>query len=592
MLSEAIDFVGFINRHHSFGATSGEMVEELREDSDILPLDISTKLEKSVKGFIESSHVRLIVLTGDAGQGKTHLCRRILMEYGLPRDEAKSAISDRCNGEHTLLITSTGKELRIIKDLSEFNYSDGFLRISKALACSQTVLLLCANEGRLRAVLSESNPIAEQPELMKVGKLMNDSFTLGVAANRNDPEIRIIDLNRQSVTQGENPFALETIKYFAASSAWEGCSECDSHNVCPIKRNRDSLVDDKQGEKMRGALLMLLTTVERCGFTVTKRQCLALVAWALTGNLTCKTVRNRLDKTIRDDPGKWSLQEIIFGSLDNEKEIDRLPLLESIRKLDPGKNADPYLDQQIMESIGDNECMANGFVRSHLELRRHGARLRDIYRRERRRNFFENFEPSKAGKMMGLVHFDAFNNLMLNSPPQSIIVEARNILAAGLEAAQGLRRHGAQNSGKFCIVDPAFSSGRSGVAVISDIIDLPLIKLVERSAFWKLSLQNSDVEIICSYVDWLPRELVLYRDSGDLKTAIVMDLPMFELLGRMATGLITPIAMREIQTKLEFSLWHWSQKQGDRINTLKLCVDGQLKTLQIYPNEPIQEVNA
>src|SRR5689334_9598710 len=52
---------------------------------------------------LDADHHGLVVLTGDAGHGKTHLCAKVLEQFGLRADEIGPTLLRRCDGAHDLV---------------------------------------------------------------------------------------------------------------------------------------------------------------------------------------------------------------------------------------------------------------------------------------------------------------------------------------------------------------------------------------------------------------------------------------------------------------------------------------------------------
>ena len=68
---------------------------------------------------LDAENHSLVILTGDAGHGKTHLCAKVLEHFGLPADNVAATLLTRCDGAHNLVELPSGRPLRMIKDLSE-----------------------------------------------------------------------------------------------------------------------------------------------------------------------------------------------------------------------------------------------------------------------------------------------------------------------------------------------------------------------------------------------------------------------------------------------------------------------------------------
>ncbi|MFU8805893.1 MAG: hypothetical protein ACNA8W_18920, partial [Bradymonadaceae bacterium] len=90
---------------------------------------------------------RLIVLTGDAGHGKTHLCGRLLADLkGIDEASAKEVLEEKARGEHDLAELPDGRALRMVKDLSEFEPEPAGRVLADALERTGTVTVVCANK--------------------------------------------------------------------------------------------------------------------------------------------------------------------------------------------------------------------------------------------------------------------------------------------------------------------------------------------------------------------------------------------------------------------------------------------------------------
>src|SRR3954454_22474550 len=52
---------------------------------------------------LDAERNNLLVLTGDAGHGKTHLCGKVLKHFGLAVDEVARTLRTQCDGRHDLV---------------------------------------------------------------------------------------------------------------------------------------------------------------------------------------------------------------------------------------------------------------------------------------------------------------------------------------------------------------------------------------------------------------------------------------------------------------------------------------------------------
>lgn len=115
--------------------------EYVEPNNDVL----NTGAFKYIVSVLERPGCQLVVLTGDAGHGKTHLCYQLLVELGMSRDEAQLAIRTRSDGSTDISQTKSGRSVRIVKDLSEFT-SDADALLTAAMTAGDRVTVVCANE--------------------------------------------------------------------------------------------------------------------------------------------------------------------------------------------------------------------------------------------------------------------------------------------------------------------------------------------------------------------------------------------------------------------------------------------------------------
>ena len=151
--------VARLNRYLPFSPSHDQIYEEYQQTENSLKLE-TRAIEYTLKMIDKGA--KMLVLTGDAGHGKTHICRRMLEDHlGYSQKEARLLLSTKCNGKAVIdhkdeLDTVRG--LRIFKDFSELPPAAAFQRLEELGAPSNEVTIICANEGRLRTVLESATP--------------------------------------------------------------------------------------------------------------------------------------------------------------------------------------------------------------------------------------------------------------------------------------------------------------------------------------------------------------------------------------------------------------------------------------------------
>jgi hypothetical protein len=151
---DAITFVDYLNRYCTTSAKHESAFDEYvggAPPPPAGPLRLDTKVEQFVIQRFRGEHPPSIILTGNAGDGKTYLCRRIISEFtGRDFDGWDDALDQQ--------VPRDGTTLHVVKDLSEVDEPQGSAylgKLVKALADSSScnVFLIAANEGRLRSLL-------------------------------------------------------------------------------------------------------------------------------------------------------------------------------------------------------------------------------------------------------------------------------------------------------------------------------------------------------------------------------------------------------------------------------------------------------
>ena len=109
-----------LHRFLPFSAAHDQIYEEYQTGEDNLDLE-TVAISYAVNAI--RSGARCVILTGDAGHGKTHMCRRLLEGelLGYSGDQARKYLQESCDGT-TVIPPENGSHfpaLRIHKDLSE-----------------------------------------------------------------------------------------------------------------------------------------------------------------------------------------------------------------------------------------------------------------------------------------------------------------------------------------------------------------------------------------------------------------------------------------------------------------------------------------
>ncbi len=543
-----------------FDPSHDQIYEEYQLASDSLNLE--TVAYKYVLEAAESG-ADTIVLTGDAGHGKTHLCRRIIESFlGYDEEEARNLINTACDGRQIIRAkdgSQVARNLRVFKDFSEFSTEIAAELVEDEIRY-ETVTIICANEGRLRAVLSSGRPGDYRHELLKQ---FEATFDDGKASR--DGRIHIVNLNHQSTAAGSagQSLADRALRDWTSGTRWRSCTDCDSREACPINRNRELLSEraEEAAGTRKAKLRLLFATLERIDFVITIRDILMAFAYLLTGGLKCEDIHRLRRRGKNGWQQVYAFYNLAFeapGTISKEQ-LRRLPLMQQLPKLDPGRRAIRELDERIVNQQGI-------FVRGQLDLqfpapatssgalidaadgideiigdpRNKKQRAEEaenvirVVRALRRRAYFDGIGNNNLDMVhLGFPYGADFLNIVdgrLDIPSRTLL---KRRVIAGLHHIQGLQFR--EQTPTLHLIDPAFGRSMSGTAILAARIRPANVDLKRLSEKWG----NSD-EIqhhLKRSVDWIDRHVVLrIVDQVGVPHDLLLDLMTFDCILRAAAG--------------------------------------------------------
>jgi hypothetical protein len=559
-----------LNRHLPFSTAHDQIYEEYQKDSDAL--DIKTKALNYLVSAVERG-AKLIVLTGDAGHGKTHLCRRLLEDYlGFSSSEARKLLLTACDGNVEISnpkIQDQKRPLRIHKDFSELDIGEAAIFLESIPLEDNAVTVICANEGRLRAVISS---IKDGAISSRIANVFKNSFKTGYCSI--DDTLHIINLNYQSIagTQDDAPKSILAV----ALKAWVGdakrwnssCDDCLAKPRCPIYRNRYLLSEqvDELGSRRTSRLEELFATVERLGCVITLREALMAIAYLVTGGLTCDDVRAKCTRSKLDG---WQHEYIFYNlaftkpsSIHHESLVNGIPVMGYLMKLDPGKRANRDVDDRLinqadvfthgqldlqfrisLDSTVKVVDAANGVdeVNSNPSSKKDRALEADVINRIvaslRRKAFFDDPMPNQGFlHRLGFEYGDIFSEILGADFTGKKVIQYKGQLLLGLHMIQGVRLSGKPNY--LYLVDPAFGKATDEAAIISRQIPSDQIELLPMRAAWKVE-SSVNTSALVSSVNWIDRHIIVrFRNSSDDYDDLILDLMAFECVFKASSGYV------------------------------------------------------
>jgi hypothetical protein len=543
---DALNALSIFGPHH--GGAYREHSAFVRE---VLGEDVPTKIGDFIRDWASSGEARAVVLTGNAGTGKTALAEAYCGAAGAELPDVDGLVD-------------LGRDRFVVKDLSgvpQEAVRNEAITLAAAIRDDKFdgQLLLCANEGMLRAAIGS----ADQEKLIV---LLDGGLENGAAV---EEKAVVVNMNRQRWTSREMWEKL--LDYLTRQELWERCDGCGGGR-CPLCTNSAALRKPEVREAARW-----LVQFASGGGVATLREILAIVSYAITGGLSCEEVQQRLeqhgDNAFSADDAYFNL---LLGAGLSSARAERSPLLQGLLEAGVGKTADLEVDSWLRDAgdapreIGDLASSDGDGVHSRvvtalgpmsfkglgeaISLSDDSATVdaclhdladgRNFLSLWRKRVFFEAsaFVGGRAGAFTRLSRFSYFDDLLdlaealragqEVAEERQRLVTGLNYLAAGFHSFAGhlvvpdSASLAARNPGSFRPPAPSLVHGEIPVERVT-------IRLEDGEEL-RAILDADDVRVILSVhqdngrsaeLILTPRLYQAIRDSADFRTPVGGDIP-------------------------------------------------------------------
>ena len=312
-----------------------------------------------------------VVLTGTAGDGKTHLCRRVWSQLGGTDEEWDS---DRVYYEINADIAGREITVNIVRDLTglpELGESGRFASKTDLLKCfsrtvfsegPSSVFLIAANDGQLVDAWAGLKDLNED-DIDKTGRLFED-LLFNDLRGREGSQLTLFNLSR---IPSAELFDL-SLDAFLTHEGWDHCRhEADADNElfgvkCPIRRNLELL----QQDQIRLRLRALLELCDHNEVHLSIRRILLLLSNAVLGfagnEAEGKQVGGRLMKAVdvpriiaSNQVAKASIYNNIFGGNLTRYRRNSLDIFDYLNRFRIGQETSNRIDNLLIYGHSDSE---------------------------------------------------------------------------------------------------------------------------------------------------------------------------------------------------------------------------------------------
>ena len=292
--------------------------------------DVPTRLMQWLSKWADSPEVGLVILTGNAGTGKTaateHFCRA--RGHPLPDTDEMTEVAGAL----------------VVKDASGIgSRHDRGAMFTRALAERRNrKILLCVNEGVMRDAAED---LASTAPAIRVGL----DTALRDGAHTEDG-VTVLNLNRQRLT--DEIIWGRLVDYITREDLWGGCHDCpagENEDGCPMRTNASAL-------RRPDARHVLRRLLQVCSGEMipTIRETLSLIAYAVVGigqagvdgqTWTCEEVKKRhRDRGRAEFTADSAFFNLVLGEGIDDETRERSPLLDALRRLACGTSSDLQVD--------------------------------------------------------------------------------------------------------------------------------------------------------------------------------------------------------------------------------------------------------
>lgn len=317
---------------------------------------VATKLDRSLTEAVLSRQFRIVILTGNAGDGKTAFIQKVEEEAASrgATVERTDTLGSRFTLQERRFRTLYDGSVETVAASNQEMLREFFADVAGPNAPTVEVCLIVAmNEGKLRDFLSNATGF---------GWL---SRTLLDHLQRGGPlpaDVALVNLNLRSVVDAEqgNTDCLfdQILDRYVADEFWNPCRTCASRHRCPVKFNVDTFrlqpTDQLEGKELdavkernrsatqaRTALKSLFQVLHfRKRIHVTVRDLRSVLAFTLFGKKTCREIDAEIQSGQTDFTDRY-----YYNAVFNATEKDRI--LGLLRETDVGMASAPQVDSKL-----------------------------------------------------------------------------------------------------------------------------------------------------------------------------------------------------------------------------------------------------
>ncbi len=312
---------------------------------------VKTSLDTKLAPHIADGRFRLVVITGNAGDGKTAFLQQVEQFFG---QQLKATVTplesgNGCRWSHGGVSYETNYDGSqdegdrasddvLAKFLAPFEGDD----LAKSLAGSDA-RLIAVNEGRLLDFLEHS---AHRGRFAAMREFAHRALD-----GRGEllPLTLLVNLNLRSVAAGGALSLVEQqLQKLTAPELWSACDSCAYRSQCPLRFNAATMRDEASGPAARGRVRRLFEVVHlRRKAHVTMRDLRSALSWILLRDHGCEDIGRLIKQGATAELRALYYSQALadHGQGGRHGTDDRLVAV--LRETDPGRVNSAPLDRRL-----------------------------------------------------------------------------------------------------------------------------------------------------------------------------------------------------------------------------------------------------
>lgn len=321
-------------------------------DSDFaIATYVETGLEQALLDDLQGRRVRLVILCGNAGDGKTALLQHLAAQLGVDRRKSSMRTWEARTPSGLLLRANLDGSASYAGQSADDLLDDFFSPFLDGPPTGDIAHLLAINDGRLIEWIEGHQQRFNRNT--HLGEQLSELLDQGTSAEL-DPNIRFINLNLRSLVGGIQPGGREIASDFLdqlleklvggsdAATIWAPCNTCSAADRCQARRSAQLLMagdSSVEARRFRERLSEMLQAVHQRGDVhITARELRAALSYVLFGVHYCAD----LHETPSLRPPEPS--ELAF---DPDSPLRQGDVLREFTYLDPALESHPLVDRYL-----------------------------------------------------------------------------------------------------------------------------------------------------------------------------------------------------------------------------------------------------